>query len=558
MYDHGNVFARGLMERFYALVAILCVVTVPSAYAQAPEPGSFDTTFAANGKYISSVGFGLGNEQAAGAMLQRDGKIAIAGTCDNGTNDNFCLLRLLPNGTPDASFKGPDVSGMGVNSANTSGRFTIAVTGLGNDRAAAVVLQPDGKLVVGGTCSFLSSNFCIVRLNEDGSFDQSFDGPGSGGVGIGAGNGRIIFSPLAAALSLSNLSAIALQADGKIVAVGDCDDAVAGGTNGVNFCIARLNTDGSFDLSFDGPVGGADGRFFFSITSGMFQKATGVWIDSDNRIVVAGDVGGLHGGFARFMPNGTYDASFDGPGSTPGSVGTGNGKFEVEHLQTRFPIGTPVGKKIVGVGSYAVPGFSFVSAIRLKENGSFDVKFALAGQYEGGPVVNAGTKHSAVMLPDDKLLIGAARLGPRMRLLRLDRFGDPDITFTGVASTAHSLGPVTANSDGVDSLLVQPFDQKIVSVGTCNMNTAASPNYKFCAARYHGGPGPAPAGCSMDIDGDGATLATTDSLIHARIALGMNGASVVGGIVFAPAATRKTWFEIRDYLGSACGMSLTP
>jgi uncharacterized delta-60 repeat protein len=529
--------------------------------AQAPEPGGFDLSFGTNGKNIA-ISIGGSDEFASAAALQRDGKILIAGTCNNGTNDDFCVIRLLPNGQPDPSFKGPDATGTGVNAANVSGRFVIPVTGAGNDAASSMLIQSDGKIVVGGTCTFVGSLFCIVRLNEDGSFDQTFDGPGSGGVGVGAGNGKILFSPLSAAISLSELGAMALQLDGKIVAVGGCDDAVAGGTNGVNFCIARLNVNGSFDLSFDGPAGGADGRFFFSISNRTVQRASSVAIDTSGRILVSGDVGGLQGGFARFTSTGAYDTSFDGPGATPGAVGTGNGKFEVlNNEQTRFPIGMPTSGKFVGVGSRAVPGFSFVSAIRLNENGSYDTKFATDGVFFAGSTVIALTKHSAAMTPDGKVLIGVARNSnlSSMRLVRLTALGEVDPTFTGIASTVHYLGPVTtgADKDGVDAaVMIQPFDNKIVTVGTCNMNTSAAPVWKFCAARYHGGP--SIDGCSMDIDGDGAVTATTDSLIHARIALGISGSSVVSGINFPPTATRTTWPDIRDYLGSQCGMSLAP
>jgi hypothetical protein len=229
---------------------------------------------------------------------------------------------------------------------------------------------------------------------------------------------------------------------------------------------------------------------------------------------------------------------------------------------TRFPIGMPTSGKIVGVGTRAVPGFSFLSAIRLNENGSYDVRFATEGVFEGGSVVTALTKHNATFSAGDKVVIGVARYGGNnasMRLVRLTTQGDIDPTFTGVASTVHYLGPVNSGfaRDGVDAaVLIQPFDNKIVSAGTCNMNTSAAPVWKFCVARYHGGP---PIdGCSMDIDGDGAVLATTDSLIHARIALGISGSSAVSGINFPPTATRKTWPDIRDYLGATCGMSLAP
>ena len=63
-------------------------------------------------------------------------------------------------------------------------------------------------------------------------------------------------------------------------------------------------------------------------------------------------------------------------------------------------------------------------------------------------------------------------------------------------------------------------------------------------------------GVIPDVDGDNQVLATTDSWIHARIALGITGNAVVSGITFPLNATRKTWPLIRDYLVRQCGMSL--
>ena len=60
----------------------------------------------------------------------------------------------------------------------------------------------------------------------------------------------------------------------------------------------------------------------------------------------------------------------------------------------------------------------------------------------------------------------------------------------------------------------------------------------------------------MNIDGDGSILATTDSLIHTRIAFGVTGPAVVSGINFPSGAKRNTWPLIRDFLNTQCGMTL--
>ena len=99
-------------------------------------------------------------------------------------------------------------------------------------------------------------------------------------------------------------------------------------------------------------------------------------------------------------------------------------------------------------------------------------------------------------------------------------------------------------------MTLQP-DGKLLLAGYCSSGTLE----KFCVARYDGGPFPAPA-CSLDIDGDTQVLATIDSLIHARIALGIRGDAVVAAINFPINAQRKTWTQIRGHLVSMCGLTL--
>ncbi len=105
-------------------------------------------------------------------------------------------------------------------------------------------------------------------------------------------------------------------------------------------------------------------------------------------------------------------------------------------------------------------------------------------------------------------------------------------------------------NEGPASLLLLS-DGKIVASGNCGVGNLAV----LCLARYDGGPF-GYKNCSLDIDGDNRVLATTDSLIHARIALGITGNAVTSGISFPPTATRNTWPLIRDHLVTQCGMSL--
>jgi uncharacterized delta-60 repeat protein len=130
--------------------------------------------------------------------VQADGKILVAGTA-SGTgsfDSDFALARYNIDGSLDSSF-GDD------------GRVTTDFAGR-VDRAFAVAVQADGKIVVAGysydSGIFDSSDFALVRYNTDGSLDTSF-----------GGDGRVT-SDFAGSADIAN--AVAVQADGKIVVAG--------------------------------------------------------------------------------------------------------------------------------------------------------------------------------------------------------------------------------------------------------------------------------------------------------------------------------------------------
>ena len=89
-------------------------------------------------------------------------------------------------------------------------------------------------------------------------------------------------------------------------------------------------------------------------------------------------------------------------------------------------------------------------------------------------------------------------------------------------------------------------DGKLLLGGYCSLEGAT-----FCAVRFG-------LSCTMDVDGDGSVLSTSDALILTRVSLGMTGNAVINGINFPAAATRRTWTAIRDHLANTCGMALAP
>ncbi|HEY0549913.1 MAG TPA: Calx-beta domain-containing protein, partial [Verrucomicrobiae bacterium] len=212
--------------------------------------GTVDTAF--------NPGTGANGTVFAVASLPND-QVIIGGqfTSINGGSAGR-IARLNPNGLLDQSFN----PGSGANGA-----------------VRAVVVQDNGQIIIGG--DFTSVNGFLptrlARLNADGVLDTSFD------TSLGADG---------------TVRGLSLQADGKIIVVGDFQTINGAPRAG----IARLNTDGSVDFSFD-PGAGANGI------------VRAVVVQPDNRVVVAGDFTSFDGssanGVARLNADGSNDNTFE-------------------------------------------------------------------------------------------------------------------------------------------------------------------------------------------------------------------------------------------------------
>ncbi|MCI0529632.1 MAG: hypothetical protein L0Y56_19490, partial [Nitrospira sp.] len=186
-------------------------------YLQA-APGDLDPTFGTGGKAITDFG---GSDQASAIALQANGKIVVAGSSEIDGFLDFALARYNTDGSLDTSF-------------GTAGKVTTDFGG-SNGGAFAVALQQDGRIVAAGrTFIFfgLTSDFALARYNTDGSLDTSFGTAGKVTTDFGGNNDGVF--------------AVALQADGKIVAVGSSQIGIMNS----DFALARYNPDGSLDSSF--------------------------------------------------------------------------------------------------------------------------------------------------------------------------------------------------------------------------------------------------------------------------------------------------------------------
>ena len=301
-----------------------------------------DPTFSGDG--ILTDSFGPGNAVA----IQPDGKIvAAAGCCGGHGSGNFTIARYNANGSPDTTFGG----GLGYVATDIGSNWL--------DEVRAVVVQPDGRIVAAGSTSDCGEGGCtitywaIVRYNPDGTLDTSFGGDGIVSTSTG--------STSDAAFS------IAIQPDGKFV---------VGGTNGLgDFAVIRLNTDGSFDTTFDGdgivttPVG-AYGDFAYSVA-----------IQTDGKIVAAGHSYNGPGSIdsdiaiARYNPDGSLDTTFNSDGKVTTPIGSSDDVAHSVAVQ-------PDGKLVAGGWSYIDGSYGGwdLALVRYNADGSLDTTFDSDGK----------------------------------------------------------------------------------------------------------------------------------------------------------------------------------
>src|SRR5262249_23223072 len=132
--------------------------------------GSLDPSFGANGRVTVPVG--TGNDEATAVALQGDGKVVVTGYAVDGTNYDVMVGRFTSGGVPDPSFNGTG--------------FRRLSAGDGVEQGNAIVVQPDGKLLVAGQTKVSgTARFALARVNPDGTPDATFAGGGVTTTAIG-------------------------------------------------------------------------------------------------------------------------------------------------------------------------------------------------------------------------------------------------------------------------------------------------------------------------------------------------------------------------------------
>ena len=242
--------------------------------------GTMDTTFISSGNFAPDFqpGSDVVYSEPTSMAVQPDGKVLVNGyhayyLCDEfGENCFYAYagfsIRLYADGSYDHGFN----------------------PAVGNFLAS----QPDGKILAGG------GSRRIARLNPNGSLDSSFN-PGTGIVDPNYYDAWI--------------SAIAVQPDGKILIAGDFISFNGTSRNG----IARLNSNGSLDSSFDPGLGATD-------DSGNWPRVRTLALQANGKVLIGGYFTKVNGTnrnhIARLNANGSLDNSFDPGTGTDGAVQT--------------------------------------------------------------------------------------------------------------------------------------------------------------------------------------------------------------------------------------------
>jgi uncharacterized delta-60 repeat protein len=293
--------------------------------------------------------------------------------------------------------------------ANGTGIARVPNAILGSNEGFGIALQNDGKIVVVGRCFDSAAKPCVARLNADGTMDATFNP-------TGAVPGKQIIDGLTMSNNALQAVKVLIAGDGKLVVATTCEATIAVGRRSV-FCVARLNSNGSLDDTFDGSdtATPGNGRFIVpmitsnntSLNDAAIHRNDGIL---DGRIVLVGQCG-TYPCVARLKQS---DGNFDtdsasnplaGPPSADRGVGDPgvNGRFVYRHpspssssgVGAAMAVETTNNGKTVIAGSCG-PLYNTLCLAMLNRDGTWDDDFR--GESlpigQGGRIIITSTNQS--------------------------------------------------------------------------------------------------------------------------------------------------------------------
>lgn len=410
-------------QAFAALVVSFLVAVPLTSWGLA---GDLDPSFGNGGIVIQDDVHG----GITALARQSDGKLIAAGSS---------LARYNDDGSLDAAFGG------GVTPLIWNGAYGWA---------SALVLEPDGQIVVAGGISIDDNgdtDFALARYNSDGSLDTDF---GSGGVATNS------FS----AVGSDYLYNIALQPDGKLVVSGtampDPDHS--------SYVLARFNADGTLDPSFSG-----NGWLKKQIAD--YGSTGGVAVLPDGKILLSGTACNQDACWPvllRYTAAGTPDPSF----------GTG-GVVQMTQMNASFgPMLVRSDAKIILAGRVAVPQFKdiYMAVVRLNPDASLDTAFG-----NGGIALALGNRSGAralVQRADGSLVVGGIA-GWTFDDFVLARFTEAGVLDDQFGRQGLVITDLPGQREMLSALAVQT-DDTVVAAGTASREDGSP---VWALARYADG-----------------------------------------------------------------------
>lgn len=361
--------------------------------------GTLDPTFGSAGVANHAIGTGGNLNDVA---LQGN-RIVATGNTGNGTDFVPTVARFTYDGALDTTFNGP------------TGYYQAPATTARD--VSMIAVQPDEKIIVGGSAPAGVQGPVLLRFKADGSgLDSTFDGDG---VAIAPGNiGGCGIDASAGATSVVPTSA------GIIVG------AVCGGTNAtfehttvLRFHAGASANDGALDTTF-----GTGGVSTLVLTPGKRNYNGGIAVQSDGRVVanVQDGSGGPTSALlaARWNTDGTPDASF-GTGGVSAPFGFTDAQASSEGSIVIAPDGRIY---LIGTKAPTLGGFGIA---RFRAPGVLDPLWGEGGTFiqpfgdPGGPFQIASEPLRLALQTDGKLLVGGFALQGGTNVTTLMRFIPP-------------------------------------------------------------------------------------------------------------------------------------
>lgn len=463
---------------------MLLMIQVDQLHAQA---GTLDNSFNGNGiKVIQNQNYG----NATDVAVQSDGKTVLVGRLDdNNYNYNqypFTIVRLNQDGTEDQSFGNNGVARVNIYNNNNYYYYNYS-------EARAVSIQSDGKIVVAGNAYYQDYNynygsyvFTVIRLNSDGSIDNSF----------GGGDGIAQFNPSYNNSYGSEVTDVVVQNDGRILVAGSAYDYTYNyyGYTTWSYAMVRFNPDGTHDNSYNGGTGvfrySFDQDNYYDPYYGYYSPyafCQDIALTNDGKVIMNGVARTYNNqynynyynerysyGVVRVNTDGTLDPSFNGSGSVKLDV------FPYDYNNYYYGYAQGRGVTVQADNKIVVSGFGYdysngdytreyyvVGVFRLNTDGSLDNSFDGDGQknfsLRRGELTNTNDyntytynhPYSILIQNDQKILVGGTIEGQEYNpqfgytysqnfaLARLNADGSLDNTF----------GP---NQNGVNTYRLHP------------------------------------------------------------------------------------------------------